>query len=92
MNSILVLIVVALIFIRNWFIINAYNILIGKKTVSIFEAYSRNIFNIKMFLIIPILKKTKNKKTNLHFFYNNILIVIIYSLILTIIANIIYYR
>ena len=91
MNAILILIMVAFIFIRNWLLENANNILNGKETISIFEAYTQNIFNLKMFIIHPIFKKTENNRTNLFVFYSNILVLVIYSLILTIIANIIYF-
>lgn len=88
-NAILIILIVFIIFLRNWLIENANNYVKGKEFIGFFEAYTNNIFNLKMFNIKPILSKTNHSKADLFLFYSNILAFIIYSLVLIVFAELV---
>lgn len=88
-SGILLIVSVIVLIIRNWLHVNSERVLKGQDKIGVLKSYLETIFTIKPFLIVPILKKPKNRKVQLMYFYINILTIIFYSLILNIIFNII---
>ncbi len=86
-NAILILLLVIMVIIRNWLIVNAIRVSKGLKKKTIIEAYNETIYTIKPFLIIIKRSNSTNEKVRLLYFYSNIIVVIIYSILLNIIFN-----
>jgi hypothetical protein len=86
-NIFFVLSFIVSVFLRNWLIKNAKRISENKSTVSVIKAFAESLSDKEIFLLFPILKKTNVDRSDLFLHYSNLLLIVIYSVLLTLIVN-----
>lgn len=87
MEMILIIAFFVSLFTRNWLIKNAKRITDNKRMISAFEAFTESITDFEILFLYPILRKPKNSRARLFYFYSNILLLIIYVLLLIFIVT-----